>query len=245
MRLPVIKVLVGAFVLVLERRHSLFERLWMPAGIGIFLSVYQHFAVTESSQNFLQFGITVAVFLLTIILAVRSYNIFLDPASENKVAPISWTRRESRFLVTMVIISFGFGFLTLLAGLIIGSFMLNRDNIGGPFFASLFFIPGAYLASRVLLAFPLISIREISIPDALRGAWGLSQNNVLGILILCIGTPAILAVLFAFSSNVQGLAVISVVLPWVTMPLEFSVIALVFSQLERHAGENGINQISR
>ncbi len=201
--------------------------------MGVLLSSYQHFSILQESRNSTSALITILIFMLTIILAVRSYGIFLGERDEKDYSLISWTMRETRFLLIMVMVSFGFGVLTLFVGLMVGAVILDGQSSGGPLFIALLVLPGAYLASRVLLVFPLVSVREVEIPDALKIAWNLSKNNVLAILLLCVGIPASLAVCFALMGNVEGLGLMSVILPWVTMPFEFAIIALVFSQLER------------
>ncbi|MAW33364.1 MAG: hypothetical protein CMK56_03020 [Proteobacteria bacterium] len=238
MKLPIVKVFLGALILVIDRRIHLIRSLWAPVAFGVSLSSCQHFAISQNEGGAINVWITILIFMMTIILAVRSYGVFLISDNESKEMPISWTMRESRFLITMIIVSFAFGILTLIAGLIVGTFMHSRDGVSGPVFAAILFIPGAYLASRVLLAFPLIATKEVTIPEALQNAWVMSRHNVFGILLLCVGVPAILAAFFALMANIDGLGVIAVVLPWITMPVEFAIIALVFSQL--YVPNNGL-----
>ena len=233
MRLPIFKLFLGSLILVVERRSILFRSIWGPTLIGIALSTYQHLSLIHGSRDSTNAAIAILIFMLTIILAVRSYGVFLGERDTKDSFLISWTMRESRFLVIMILVSFSFGILTLFVGLMVGNVILDSQISSGPLFVFLLLVPGAYLASRVLLVFPLVSVREVTIPDAIKTAWALSGNNVMAILMLCVGIPAGLALCFALMGNVDGLGLLSVILPWVTMPIEFAIIALVFSQLEK------------
>ena len=245
MRLPISKVFIGAFLLISECKDHLIKDLRGPMILGMMLSGYQHFTVESKNESWVGVLITLVIFMVTIMLAVRSYRVFLKSDVGDRSTPIiSWNMHESRFLITMILVSLGFGVLTLIAGLFVGTFVSNKDVVSGPLFGILLFIPGAYLASRVLLALPLVSTRETTIPEAINRAWIISKNNVLAILALCIAVPALFAGLFAFLGTIDGLKIFAVTLPWLIMPIEFAIVSLVFSELDKIAETRGLNELS-
>ena len=237
MTLPVVKLLGAALMLTWDRRYSLLRALWLPLALGIALSVAEKRWGPNSPQDSGAVFWIAPVFVLTVMLAVRSYRVFLrgsDP--EQQLLPLSWSIRETRFLLAMMAVSFSFALVAFLFGGLLGLLWPDAHRYAGEPFAVLIFLPAAYLASRLLLAFPALAVEDgESTQKALQRAWEVSRHNGMRILFLCVVAPAFIAWLLALlgSSTLPGTDVVSAVLVWLLLPVELSIVAMVYATLNK------------
>lgn len=236
MTLPILKVLAAALMLLWERRALLVRALWLPllAGIGISLAELRWGPATPEQSGGALWALP--IFALTIVVAVRTYRVLLignDPQVLQR--PLSWSLRETRFLLAMFGVGTVFAGIAFLAGSLIGLLVPDPSRVGRVLLVVLVLIPGAYFAGRLLLAFPAIAAEDDSALTALQRAWNLSHSNGARILLLCIGVPGLLAWLLALLGTVPGAGAVSTILVWLTMPAELAIVAMVYATLSRHA----------
>ena len=248
-RLPVGKVIAGALILAWERRHALLHALWLPLLIGIVFTVsetlwgpsswQQDASDQQSSRQGLLLLWTVPLFVLTVVFAVRSYRVYLlGDAQTRAMPPFSWSLRETRFVFAMAGIAFLFALAAVTFGTVAGALWPGVGTFANGRFGLLLIVPPAYLAGRLLLAFPAIAIDDsVDVLQALGHSWSLSKHNGLRLLVLCVLTPALIAWSLGALSTlaIPGAALLTAVAVWLVMPVELAVVALSYETLKRES----------
>lgn len=239
MNLPIVKLLGAALMLCWDSRFHLARVLWMPLLAGIGLSLAEMRWGPDGSDDGNAALWALPIFMLTVVLAVRSYRVFLLGLDEEHLKrPLSWSLRESRFLFAMFGISLAFSVIAIMAGSILGLLMPDPQRLGRGILLGMVLVPGGYLASRLLLAFPAIAVEDSGALQAFRHAWTLSRDNGLRILVLCVGVPAAIAWLLAQLGSAPAVEALSAVLVWLLMPAQLAIVAMVYSTLNRQQQAN-------
>lgn len=246
-RLPVAKVIAGALILAWERRYALLHALWLPLLFGIVFTISEAFWGPSSweqgsseqpspSQASLILW-TLPLFVLTVVFAVRSYRVYLlgdEPAQA--LPPFSWSLRETRFVFAMAGIAFLFALAAVTFGSIVGALWPGVSTFAKGRFGLVLILPPAYLAGRLLLAFPALAIDDsIDVLQALGNSWAISKNNGFRLLVLCVVAPGVVAWSLGELSTlaIPGTALLSAIAVWLVMPVELAVVALSYDTLKR------------
>ena len=234
MNLPILKLLGAALMLSWESRFNLARVLWMPLLAGIAVSLAEMRWGPDGGEDGNAALWALPIFMLTVILAVRSYRVFLlGLDEEHRKRPLSWSLRESRFLFAMIGVSLAFALIAVTAGSILGLLLPDPRQLGRGVLLGLVLVPGAYLASRLLLAFPAIAVEDSGALQAFRRAWALSRDNALRILVLCVAVPGAIAWLLGRLGSVPSVEALSTILVWLLMPAQLAIVAMVYATLSR------------
>ncbi|HZP93243.1 MAG TPA: hypothetical protein VFB20_10215 [Burkholderiales bacterium] len=237
MNLPILKLLGAAVMLTWERRYVLLRALWLPLSLGIALSLAGNRWGPQSPEEPGAVLWALPLFVLVVMLAVRSYRVFLlGDAAVRDALPISWSLRETRFMLAMLSVSFGFALAAFLTGALLAVVWPGAREVAQGPVAGLIILPAAYVTSRLLPVFPLLSVAEgRSVMQGLRLAWGASRDNGFRILVLCVLIPGAAGWLIAAldALPLPGMDVLSTVLVWLLLPAELSILALVYDTLTR------------
>lgn len=234
MNLPILKLLGAALMLCWESRHRLVRVLWMPLLAGIAVSLAEIRWGPDGAEDNHAALWALPIFMLTVMLAVRSYRVFLlGLDEEHRKRPLSWSLRESRFLFAMFGVSLAFALIAVVAGSVLGLLLPDPQQLERGVLLALVMVPGAYLASRLLLAFPAIAVEDSSAWQAFQRAWALSRDNGLRILVLCVGVPGAIAWLLALLGSMPSIEALSAILVWLLMPAQLAIVAMVYATLSR------------
>ncbi len=246
-RLPVGKVIAGGLILAWERRHALLHALWLPLLLGIAFTVSETLwgpssweQVSPEQQAPRQGALllwTLPLFVLTVVFAVRSYRVYLLGDDQIKVLPaFSWGLRETRFVFAMAGIAFLFALAAVTFGSIVGALWPGISTFSSGRFALLLILPPAYLAGRLLLAFPALATDDsVDVLQALGNSWTISRRNGIRVLVLCVLAPGAIAWSLGELSTlpIPGIALLSAVAVWLVMPFELAIVALSYDTLRR------------
>ena len=248
-RLPVARVIAGALMLSWERRHALLQALWLPLLLGVAFTISESLwgpsswesespELTARRQTSLLMW-TVPLFVLTVVFAVRSYRVYL-PGNGTPVrfAPFSWGLRETRFIFAMAGIAFVFATAAFLFGSMVALLWPGVKEFAGGRFGLALILPPAYLAGRLLLAFPALAIdASEDVFQALSGSWKMTRRNGWRVLTLCILVPGVVAWSLEQVRQVRipGITLVSAVAVWLVMPVELALVALSYVTLQQGA----------
>jgi hypothetical protein len=248
-RLPVAKVIAGALILAWERRYALLNALWLPLLFGIMFTIsdtlwgpssWEQGASEQnpSSQGSLLLW-TLPLFVLTVVFAVRSYRVYLlGDETMRAIPPFSWSLRETRFVFAMAGIAFLFALAAVTFGTVVGAVWPDINTFANGRFGLILILPPAYLAGRLLLAFPAIATDDsMDVLQALGNSWALSKDNGLRLLVLCVLVPGAIAWSLGALSTlaIPGIALVSAIAVWLVMPVELAVVALSYETLKRES----------
>ena len=110
------------------------------------------------------------------------------------VPPFSWGLRETRFVFAMAGIAFLFALAAVTFGSVVGAIWPGVSTFANGRFGLALIIPPAYLAGRLLLAFPAIAIDDsVDVMQALGNSWTMSKHNGFRLLVLCVLAPGAIA----------------------------------------------------
>jgi hypothetical protein len=242
---PLAKVIAGALLLSWERRHALLHALWLPLLLGVAFTVSETIwgptswerggTGEDADESGLLLLWTVPLFVLTVVFAVRSYRVYLLHKDAQQVfAPFSWGLRETRFIFAMAGLAFIFAAAAFLFGSLVTVTWPDVNQFAGGRFGLLLLLPPAYLAGRMLLAFPMIATDAV--PDvfqALGMSWAMTRRNGWRVLALCFLLPGAIAWGLEQMSQLAlpGVALISAAAVWLVMPVELALVALCYVSL--------------
>lgn len=246
-RLPIAKVIAGALILAWERRFALWNALWLPILLGVVFTISETLWGPSSWDKSLPgeaanrqgalFLWTFPLFLLTVVFAVRSYRVYLldDEAMRGKLA-FSWGLAETRFMFAMAGIAFLVAIAAVMCVSIASTVWPGIGSYAGGRFGLLMIIPPAYIAGRLLLAFPALAVEDsVDVLTALGISWAISKHNGVRVFILCVIGPGAIAWLLGQLSTltIPGSALFASLAVWLVMPIELAVVALSYSTLKR------------
>ena len=244
-RLPLAKIVAGALILSWERRYALLNALWLPLLLGVAFSVsesvwgpssWESGTAEENAQRQTALLLwTLPLFALTVVFAVRSYRVYLlGSDGQQSVAPISWGLRETRFIFAIAGVAFvrrvpparQVTFVAL-AWPGVSEFAASRYGIA-------LVLPPAYLAGRLLLAFPaLASDSAEEVFQALVQSWRITRRNGWRVVVLCVILPGVVAWVLEQVSQlpVPGITILTSIAVWLVMPVELALVALAYVSL--------------
>ncbi len=245
--LPVAKVIAGAMILAWERRYALLHALWLPLLFGMVFTISETLWGPSSWEQgspeqqlpnqFSLFLWTLPLFVLTVVFAVRSYRVYLlGDEPMRALPPFSWSLRETRFVFAMAGIGFMFALAAVTFGSIVGALWPGVSTFASGRFGLVLILPPAYLAGRLLLAFPALAIDDsIDVLQALGNSWAISRHNGFRLLVLCVLVPGAVAWSLGELSTlaIPGIALLSAIAVWLVMPVELAVVALSYDALKR------------
>ena len=247
-RLPIVKIIAGAVMLFWERRHALLQVLWLPLLIGIAFTISESLwgpsswepgsAELNAKRQTSLLLWTLPLFALTVVFAVRSYRVYLlGDQQPVRFAPISWGMRETRFIFATA--AFLFGSIVALAWPGVGEFAGGR-------FGLLLILPPAYLAARLLLAFPALATDKTDdVFQALIASWKMTKRNGWRVLGLCVLAPGVVAWSLEQIGQIPipGIDLISASAVWLAMPVELALVALSYVTLQRSGSVTAADSI--
>ncbi len=244
-RLPIFKIIFSSIVFTWEKREQLFQGLWLPALLGLCLTLYESLwagfgsglDLKSGGENpaeiFIWLGL---LFSATVIVSTRSYQILLAKSQDGKFRfPISWGLSETKFTLGMFGITFMFIIVLSLVSSVLMLFAQQIEGIGA--LGMLMFLPSIYLAGRFMLVFPAVCTNDdLRLFDAFKWSWMTTRKNGAAMLVLCIVLPVSIAWGIDWLGSVSGSTVLSIVsglLVWISLPFEIAFIALSYTTLER------------
>jgi len=256
--LPVGKVIAGSLMLAWERRQALLQALWLPLLLGIAFTISESLwgpssweqgaTEPEPGRPTSLLLWTLPLFALTVVFAVRSYRVYLlGDTSPARFAPISWGLRETRFIFAMAGVAFVFAVAAFLFGSAVALVWPNVSKFAGGRLGLALILPPAYLAGRLLLAFPALAIdHSEDVFQALSASWKMTSRNGWKMLALCVVLPGALAWSLEQIGQlpIPGIYLVSAIAVWIAMPVELALVALAYVTLQRRdnpvavAGEN-------
>jgi hypothetical protein len=245
-RLPVVKIIAGSVMLFWERRRALLQVLWLPLLLGIAFTISESrwgpsswevgAAELDARRQMSMLLWTLPLFALTVVFAVRSYRVYLLGDQQTvRYAPISWGLRETRFIFAMAGIAFVFATTAFLFGSIVALLWPAVSESAGGRFGLALILPPAYLAGRLLLAFPALAIdKSEDVFQALTASWRLTRRNGWRVLALCVLVPGTVAWSLeqVGQLSIPGINLVSAIGVWVVMPLELALVALSYVTLQ-------------
>lgn len=256
-RLPVVKIIAGAVMLFWERRHVLLQVLWLPLLLGFAFTIsesvwgpssWEAGSVELNAKRQMSLLIwTLPLFALTVVFAVRSYRVYLlGDQQKVRFAPISWGLRETRFIFAMAGIAFVFATAAFLFGSIVALAWPGVGEFAGGRFGLALILPPAYLAARLLLAFPaLASDASEDVFQALAASWKMTRRNGWRVLVLCVLVPG--AVAWSLEQigqlPIPGINLVSAMAVWIAMPVELALVALSYVTLQRSDPGSGADSV--
>ena len=246
-RLPVLKIIAGSVMLFWERRHALLQVLWLPLLLGAAFTISEGLwgpsswdagsvELDAKRQTSLLLWM-LPLFALTVVFAVRSYRVYLlGDQRPVRFAPISWGLRETRFIFAMAGIAFVFATAAFLFGSIVALLWPGVGEFAGGRFGLALILPPAYLAARLLLAFPALAIdKSEDVFQALAASWKMTRRNGWRVLALCVLVPG--AVAWSLEQvgqlAIPGVNLVSAIAVWAAMPVELALVALSYVTLQR------------
>lgn len=256
-RLPLVKIIAGSVMLFWERRHALLQVLWLPLLLGIAFTIseslwgpssWQAGSVELNAKRQTSLLLwTLPLFALTVVFAVRSYRVYLLGDQQTvRFAPISWGLRETRFIFAMAGIAFVFATAAFLFGSIVALVWPGVGEFAGGRFGLALILPPAYLAARLLLAFPVLAIdKSDDVFQALTASWKMTSRNGWRVLALCVLVPG--AVAWSLEQvgqlPIPGINLVTAIAVWVAMPVELALVALSYVTLQRSDPSAGAGSI--
>ncbi|KPK29622.1 MAG: hypothetical protein AMJ66_10160 [Betaproteobacteria bacterium SG8_40] len=244
-RLPVAKVVAGALILSWERRYALLSALWLPLLLGIVFSVsetvwgpssWESGTAEENARRQTALLLwTLPLFALTVVFAVRSYRVYLLGGDDPQAfAPISWGLRETRFIFAIAGVAFVFATALFMLSGVLALVWPGVGEFAGSKYGIALVLPPAYLAGRLLLAFPaLASDRTEEVFQALLQSWKITNRNGWRVVVLCVILPGVVAWVLEQVSQipVPGITVLTSIAVWLVMPVELALVALAYVSL--------------
>jgi len=244
-RLPLAKIVAGALILSWERRYALLNALWLPLLLGVAFSVsesvwgpssWESGTAEENAQRQTALLLwTLPLFALTVVFAVRSYRVYLLGSDEPQaVAPISWGLRETRFIFAIAGVAFVFATALFLFSGLLALVWPGVSEFAGSRYGIALVLPPAYLAGRLLLAFPaLASDSAEEVFQALAQSWRITNRNGWRVVVLCVILPGVVAWVLEQVSQlpVPGITILTSIAVWLVMPVELALVALAYVSL--------------
>lgn len=245
--LPVAKVIAGSLMLSSERRRALLKALWLPLLLGIAFTILESLwgpsswgeGAGESGSGHQTSLLlwTLPLFALTVVFAVRSYRVYLlGDAPPVRFAPLSWGLRETRFIFAMAGVAFVFAIAAFVFGSVVALLWPNVNEFAGGRFGLALIVPPAYLAGRLLLAFPALAVDHCDdVFQALLASWKMTRRNGWKILALCVVLPGVVAWSIEQIGQlpIPGIYLLSAIAVWLVMPVELALVALSYVTLQR------------
>jgi len=245
--LPVGKIIAGALILAWERRYALLQALWLPLVFGVVFTVSDTFwgpsswePGTADEQSPRQGALilwTLPLFVLTVVFAVRSYRVYLLGDEHMRgLPPFSWSLRETRFVFAMAGIAFSFALAAVMFGSFVGALWPGVSAFAKTPYGLILVVPPAYLAGRLLLAFPALATDDsIEVLQAIGQSWAISKNNGFRLLALSVVVPGAIAWSLGELSTlaIPGITVLTAIAVWFVMPVELALVALSYDTLKR------------
>lgn len=252
-RLPLVKVIAGSLMLSWERRHALLQALWLPLLLGVAFTISESVWGPSSWENASQEMTarrqtslllwTLPLFVLTVVFAVRSYRVYL-PGDDVPVrfAAFSWGFRETRFIFAMAGIAFIFATAAFIFGSLVALLWPGVTEFAGGRFGLALILPPAYLAGRLLLAFPALATdASEDVFQALSASWKMTRRNGWRVLVLCVVVPGAIAWSLEQVGQfpIPGISLATAIVVWLVMPVELALVALSYATLQRNGSAAG------
>ncbi len=192
-KLPVIEILIGAFVVPWLKRKQIFRKCIVITLVTIGLVT----GIDIWDQSEINRGELISTFIWIIwfiVIAVTCHRvILLDDAELKDFQVFRFSKREWRFLGwTMVLSLLGMVILTLFANLK-SLFYIDVNNVF--FYKYIWMLPAYYFMSRFSLVLPACAL-DHSI--SLRQAWRLTTGNGWRIFVIVVILPIILSLVSDF-----------------------------------------------
>ncbi len=230
----------------------LLHALWLPLLLGIAFTISESLwgpsswqpgsPELDSASQMTVLLWTLPLFALTVVFAVRSYRVYLlGDQAPVRFAPISWGLRETRFIFAMAGIAFVFATAAFVFGSIVALLWPGVSEFASGRFGLALIVPPAYLAARLLLAFPALAIdKTVDVFEALSASWKMTRRNGWRVLGLCVLLPG--AVAWSLEQvgqlPVPGISLLSAAAVWLIMPVELALVALSYVTLERNVSSS-------
>lgn len=237
--LDVGKVVIGAFLIPWWNRKAFARALAIPLALMVGLSLGSHYLLRNVPQ--LVGWLVLAVWsLLFCVFAVKCHRlVLLDTSKEARVVRPHWSRRETRFLFSMVVV-------WLLALVIWFVFTTIALNVLGYWSAKIFedsfrwiafiaSVPSLYLFARLSLVFPATAVDRIV---DLKWSWRVTRRNGWRLFIVVAVLPWILSHSVDLLGR-QGATALEAVLLTVVGVILFAVEVAALSLSYRELAANG------
>jgi len=239
-RLPVGKILIGAFFVCWSNRESLAKGLLPTAALIISIGLVWQLSGIPLSNPVSVFFVALSMLLFAKFAVICHRLVLIDFNTGSRlISPFSWSERETRFLRKIIIVYV----LTFLGSILISMVPLalvaqsmpeaQRNNPAAlfPFAVLLAGIPGVYLLARMSLVFPATAVDSQS---SLGWAWNKSRGNGIRIAIIVGLIPWMSALLeYALTKLIHGTiaAIISNILNYVLIVIEITALSLAYREL--------------
>jgi hypothetical protein len=239
-RLPVGKILIGAFFVCWSNRVNMVKGLLPTAALIIAIGLAWQLSGIRLSNPLSVFFVAFSMLLFAKFAVICHRLVLVDfNAGSRFISPLSWSERETLFLRKMIFVYV----LTFLGSVLISMVPLamvaqslpeaQRNNPVALFpFAILFAgIPAIYLLARMSLVFPATALDSQS---SLTWAWNKSRGNGIRIAIIVGLIPWMSAVLeYLLTKLIPGTiaAIVSNILNYVLIMIEITALSLAYREL--------------
>ena len=208
------KILAGALVSVVERRQALARALLIPA-LG-YLG-FEWLRLNASSDAIKGLAMILQLMAHTVFAVTTHRILLLGDQSVPSWGLQSWTRRETLFLLQVLLVSFCLVPLLLLAAL---------PGIG----ILLAIGAGLLVVSRLSLVFPAAAVEQpLTIPEA----WALSAPHQFPLLLMVSVVPALLGMLVSFGSTLVPVPFVASLLGLLLTVFTITMLSLSYSEVRR------------
>lgn len=247
-RLPVGKILIGAFFICWSNQLNLVKGLLPTAGLIIAIGLAWQLSGITLSNPVSVFFVALSMLLFAKFAVICHRLVLVDfSAGSRWLSPFSWSGRETLFLRKMIIVYV----LTFLGSVLISMVPLamvaqslpeaQRNNPVAlfPFAVLLAGIPGIYLLARMSLVFPATAVDSQS---SLAWAWNKSRGNGIRIAIIVGLIPWMSAVLEYFLTKlIHGAiaAIVSNIVNYVLIVIEITALSLAYRELAQQGQAPG------
>ena len=238
-----LKLLFYSFVLIRQNSKLLVANLILPVAIGIFILTLEHFYISKS-KDLLFLNNLVAVFLLflSVLITTRSYQIYVSGKLKYNNLKL-WSIIESKFFLLIIGIGLSVGTFIISISSILSFILDFNNNSNKIIFGMLVFAPVAYISTRIILSFIILSTStndDIKVFDSIKTSWSMSNQNTVMIFLLCLIIPLSLTISFGLvGKDILGVF-FSKIFSMVIIPIETAFISSVYLFLKNKKNQDDV-----
>lgn len=233
-KLPVFKLVIGAFSTPWKLRKELIAKLAFPILILVIIGLLERSHNDLVSILGMTFVIIKSVVMIIFVITCHRIVILGSKSVSGGVLP-RWTQRETRFLGWVL----GIYFIATFA--IYATVSLSSLLLGYNFILIIAAVPGLHMLARLSVIFPATAVDER--PD-MKIAWDLTEGNGWRLVLCVCLLPVVLSFLQAIleGEEVRLATTIALdVVSYIIFIIEIAAVSLAFKELRKVKGEYSFN----